>query len=91
LEQRRKSLLLLELPADSTCDLGEPSAEGDGLAELIEMAIGLEQGLDQNVFRIFPIAAYANHLAIHHIFVFIGEPFEIHVVIFSSAGWELNA
>jgi hypothetical protein len=60
------------LPTDTSCDLRQPGPEGCGFAQLIEMAIGLEQGVDKHLFGIFPVAAHADHLPIDSILVLPG-------------------
>jgi len=49
---------------------------------MVEAAIGLQQGLDENVFRIFAIATDAQHLPVDSILVLVSERFKVHLTLF---------
>lgn len=77
LHQGKKSFPFLELPTDALGDLREPCAEGGGIAQLVEVAISLEQSFDQNVFCVFAVAADANELTVDEVFVLTRQGIEV--------------
>ena len=77
LQKRQQRLALFELPADTPGDLGQPGAEGGGIAQLVEMTIRLDEGFHEDVFGVFAIAAGADHVAIDGILVLARKSFEI--------------
>ena len=69
LQKRRKGRLLFQLPANTPRDLRQPRLKCARRTQLIHVPIRLQQGVNQHVFSVFTVAAGANHLAVHCVFV----------------------
>src|SRR5450755_1491800 len=69
------------IPSSSSAasDLRQPCAECTRLPQLIEVAIRLQQGLDQYIFSILAIAACSHKLAVDGIFMLARKVLKVHV------------
>jgi hypothetical protein len=77
LEQGQQGFSFFQLPAHTAADLRQPCAECLGIAELVEMTVGFQQSLDENVLSTFMIATDAQQLTVNGIFVLAREGVEI--------------
>lgn len=76
-----------QVPADTAADLRQPRAERAVLTQLIEILVGLEQRLDEDILGVFPVSAGPNQLPIDGVLVCGNQRLEVvHGSYYPSSG-----